>query len=84
MVKVIEDKKTGKPQYVIKIGNEEKKYLPEDVASMILGYLKTNADIYNSNNEIKQAVITVPANFNSLQREATIKSANEAGLELLN
>ena len=46
-VKVIEDKKTGKPQYVIKIGNEEKKYFPENVSSMILGYIKDYAQIYN-------------------------------------
>ena len=40
-VKVIEDKETKKPKYVIKIGNEEKKNFPEDVSSMILKYLKT-------------------------------------------
>ena len=28
-VKVIEDKNTGKPQYVIKIKNEEKKFFPD-------------------------------------------------------
>ena len=39
-VKVIEDKETGKPQYVIKIENKEKKYFPEDVSSMILKYIK--------------------------------------------
>ena len=33
---------------------KKKKYYPKDIASMILGYLKNNADIYNSNNEIKQ------------------------------
>ena len=64
-VKVIEDKKTGKPQYVIKIGNEEKKFFPEDVSSMILKYLKDNAEIHE-NNIIKKVVIGVPAHFNSL------------------
>ena len=44
-VKVIEDKKTGKPKYVIKVENEEKEYFPENVASMILTYLKKNAEI---------------------------------------
>ena len=39
-IEVIEDKKTGKPQYLIKIGNEEKKYYPEKVSSMILEYIK--------------------------------------------
>ena len=30
-IKVIEDKKKGNPKYVIEIGNEEKKYIIEDV-----------------------------------------------------
>ena len=39
-IKITEDKKTGKPQYVIKVDNEERKYFPEEVSSMILEYLK--------------------------------------------
>ena len=52
-IKIIEDKKTGKPQYVIKIGNEEKRYFPEDVSSMILKYLKNNAETHD-NKKIKK------------------------------
>ena len=81
-VKIIEDIKTKKPQYVINIGKEEKKFYPEDVSSMILKYLKKIAIIHNSNKEIKKAVITVPARFTNLQREATIKAAKDAGLEV--
>ena len=81
-VKIIEDKKTGKPQYVIKIGNEEKKFYPENVSSMILKYLKQMAKTHNGNKEIKQAVITVPAKFNKLQRDTTIEESKEAGLEI--
>ena len=77
-----EDKKTGKPKYVIKVENEEKEYFPEDVASMILNYLKTYSEIFE-NKEIKNAVIAVPANFNNLQRKATIESAKEAGLKVI-
>ena len=33
------------------------------------------------NKEIKKVVIGVPAHFNKLQREATIKAAEEAGFE---
>ena len=83
-IKIIEDKKTGKPQYVIKVDNEERKYFPEEVSSMILEYLKEQAKIYNGNKEIKRAVITVPAHFNNLQRKATIEAANKAGLEVIN
>ena len=64
-VKIIEDKETKKPKYVIKIGNEEKEYFPENVASIILNYLKTFAETFE-NKEIKKVVIGVPANFNNL------------------
>ena len=50
---------------------------------MILKYLKEQAEIYNANKEIKKAVITVPAHFNNLQRQATIDAANKAGLEVI-
>ncbi len=80
-LKIIEDEETKKPKYIIKVGNEEKEYFPENVASMILGYIKNYAEIYNSNKEIKKVVIGVPANFNSLQRDATIEAAKEAGFE---
>ncbi len=81
-VKILEDKNTGKPKYVIKVENEEKEYFPENVASMILTYLKTYAEIYE-NREIQKAIITVPANFNNYQRKATIEAAEEAGLEVI-
>ena len=79
-VKVIEEEKTGKPQYVIKIGNEEKKYYPEEVSSMILEYIKKYAEAYE-NKKIKQAIITVPAHFNKLQRDTTIEAGKKAGFE---
>ena len=78
-----EDKKTGKPKYVIKVENEEKEYFPENIASMILGYLKTFSETYE-NKKIKKVVIGVPANFNSLQRKATYEAAVEAGFEDIN
>ena len=47
-IKIIEDKKTGKPKYVIKVENEEKEYFPEDVASMILKYIKEYAESFEN------------------------------------
>ena len=79
-VKIIEDKNTRKPKYIIEVENEEKEYFPENVASIILTYLKTYAETYE-NRDIQTAVITVPANFNNFQREATIEAAKEAGFE---
>ncbi len=79
-IEVIEDPRSKKPQYVINFDNEEKKYFPEDVSSMILSYIKTYAETFE-NNEIKKVVIGVPAHFNNLQRDATIEAAKEAGFE---
>ncbi len=82
-VKVIEDKETKKPKYVIKVENEEKEYFLENVVSIVLNYLKTYEETFEEK-EIEKAVITVPANFNSLKRKATIEAAEEAGLEYIN
>ena len=81
-VKIIEDPITKKPQYVIEVDNKEKPFFAEDVSSMILQYLKQNAETF-TNLEINKAVITVPAHFNNFQREATIKAAELAGLEVI-
>ena len=81
-VKIIEDPKTKKPQYVIKVENKEKKYFAEDVSSMILKYLKQNAETF-SNSKINKAVITVPAHFNIFQRQSTKKAAELAGLDVI-
>ena len=82
-LKIIEDQKTQKPKYVIKVNKEDKEYFPEDVSSMILEYLKKIAMDYESNENVKKAIITVPAHFNDLQRQATIEAANKAGLEVI-
>ncbi len=37
--RIIEDEKTKKLKYIIKLDGEEKEYFPEDIASIILGYL---------------------------------------------
>ena len=82
IVKIIEDTKTKKPQYVIKEENEEKKYYPEEVSSMILKYIKKYSELYE-NNKIKKVIITVPAYFNNNQRKETIKAAELSGLEVI-
>ena len=82
--KVIKDEKTGKPKYIIKIGNEEKEYFPEDIASIILGNLKKYAETSEGGKQIKKAIITVPANFNNSQRSMTIEAAKNIGLDVIN
>ncbi len=73
--KVVEDKKTEKPKYIIKIGKEEKEYFHEDIASIILNYIKKYAEKSNKDKPIKKVIITVPVNFENNQRLITIQAS---------
>ena len=55
---------------------------PSDISSMILQYLKGAAEDY-LNEEVKSAVITVPAYFDDAQRQATKDAGKKAGLNVL-
>lgn len=60
----------------------DRQVLPEDVASEILLYLKGLAEKQLSR-PVHKAVITVPAYFDEVARNATKKAAEMAGLEVL-
>ncbi len=66
----------------IKINVGHKHYAPEEISSFVLKKLKTNAE-QKLETEITDAVITVPAYFNDSQRNATMKAAARAGLNVL-
>lgn len=57
---------------------------PEEVSALILEYLKNGAqEREDLGGTLRYAVVTIPANFNNNQREATLEAGRLAGLEVL-
>ena len=63
------------------IGCLNKDFTPQEISSKVLAYMKSYAE-KNLGQEIKKAVITVPAYFNDAQRQATKDAGTIAGLEV--
>ena len=61
---------------------EDKEYTAQEISARILQKLKRDAESYLGE-EIKEAVITVPAYFNDAERQATKEAGQIAGLEVL-
>lgn len=60
---------------------EGKEYTPQEISALILGKIKADAEAFLGE-EIKSAVITVPAYFDDSQRQATKQAGEIAGFEV--
>jgi len=58
-----------------------KKFRSEELSSLILRSLKEDAEVYLGE-EVTEAIISVPAYFNDLQRKATKRAGELAGLKV--
>ncbi len=66
----------------VKIQVRDRQYSPEEISAFILREIKVFADEVLGE-EVKEAIITVPAYFNDSQRQATRDAGRVAGLEVL-
>jgi molecular chaperone DnaK len=65
----------------VRISVRGKEYSPPEISAMLLQYLKTSAEDF-LNEEVTEAIITVPAYFDDSQRQATKDAGRIAGLEV--
>lgn len=72
----------GQPDKTVFTDHAGRAYTPEAISALVLKKLKDDAEAACSES-ITGAVITVPANFNDAQRQATINAGRLAGIPVL-
>uniref|UniRef100_A0A914VP86 Endoplasmic reticulum chaperone BIP n=1 Tax=Plectus sambesii TaxID=2011161 RepID=A0A914VP86_9BILA len=72
----------NKPYVQVKVGNKDKEFSPEEISAMVLGKMKEIAEAYLGES-VSHAVVTVPAYFNDVQRQATRNAGIIAGLNVV-
>merc|ERR1719245_1891957 len=73
---------SGKPRLEVEYKAEEKNFTPEEISAMVLTKMKETAESYLGQ-EVRDAVVTVPAYFNDSQRQATKDAGVIAGLNIM-
>lgn len=89
---VVNDRKTwpftlregakSKPMIEVEFKGQTTLFTPEQISSMVLGKMKRTAESYVGQ-EVRNAVVTVPAYFNDAQRQATKDAGTIAGLNVM-
>ena len=74
-------KSHNKPSYAIDFRGKKEELLPEQISALLLSYLKSITQ--QIVNKIEGCVITVPAHFTNIEREATLFAAEMANLNVL-
>ncbi len=69
------------PNGDVRVKIRDKEYSPQEISAAVLQKMKKTAEDYLGE-EVKEAVITVPAYFNDSQRQATKDAGRIAGLEV--
>mmetsp|Transcript_1908 Transcript_1908/g.3019 ORF Transcript_1908/g.3019 Transcript_1908/m.3019 type:complete len:629 (+) Transcript_1908:63-1949(+) len=72
----------GEPRVSVEWRGKPHSLAPEEISAMILSELRLAAETHLKQ-EVKDAVITVPAHFNNQQRQATKDAGRIAGLNVL-
>jgi heat shock protein 1/8 len=78
----VESGPDDKPVIVVQFKGETKKFHPEEISSMVLVKMKETAEAFLGQ-QVKNAVITVPAYFNDSQRQATKDAGSISGMNVL-
>ena len=73
--------KGDRPYISVQLNSGEKSFSPEEISAMVLTKMKTIAESFLGQ-EVKQAVVTVPAYFNDAQRQATKDAGTISGLNV--
>ncbi|XP_073122030.1 heat shock 70 kDa protein 4-like [Henckelia pumila] len=71
-----------RPTIVVNYKGEQKKFVAEEISSMVLSKMKETAEAFLGV-PVENAVITVPAYFNDSQRQATKDAGSISGLNVL-
>jgi endoplasmic reticulum chaperone BiP len=71
--------RANRPMIEVDFKDGSKAYAAEEISAMVLGYMKKISEAYLGE-DVKSAVITVPAYFNDAQRQATKDAGVISGL----